>query len=244
MKPLIRPVGLHKEFDMKSFRKEELKSAIIWKTSQGEKEYVTPSGWPLTKRARILAEKFDVALTRKMSKVKKELRRQGYFKMKPGLSKYRLLGKALQNLEDLELLSKCDPDRENIWRALYDYAPKLAPRKMPASEERSAGKRNFFLNCYRLGQISQDTLKKMGTWSNWQDIYMVFVANPKLWEDWERLLDWILKRSNRNGKIDRGKLRETLKIVRKVLGKRAKVKRDTRILTCHELFELLNAKTN
>lgn len=227
---------------MKFFREEGgFESAIIWKTSEGEKEYVTPSGWPLTKKARKLAEQFDVILARKMRKVKKMLRKQGYFRMKPGLSKYHLLGKSLQVLDDLKLLSKCDPDRENIWRALYDYAPKLAPRKMPASEERSVGKRNFFLNSYRLGQLSQDTLEKMGTWSNWQDVYMVFAGNPRLWEDWKRVLDWILKRSDKNGKINRTKLREALKVVRKAVGKRAKVKRDTTVLTDSELNELLGA---
>jgi len=222
--------------------REVLKSAVIWKTSEGEKEYVTPSGWPLTKKARELAEKFDRILTKKMNEVKKSLRKQGYFKMRPGLTKYHLLGKALQGLDDLELLATCDPDRENIWRALYDYVPKLAPRKMPASEERTVGKRNFFLNSYRLGQLSKDVLKKMGTWSNWEGIYMVFAGNPKLWDDWERLLGWILKGSEKNGKIDRSKLRRTLKVVRKAVGKRAKVKRDTTILTDSELYEFLDTK--
>lgn len=216
--------------------------AVVWRTPEGEKRYVTPSGWPLTKKARELAEEFDRALQKKISRVKKELRKQGYFKMKPGLSKYHLLGKALQFLGPLELRRKCDPDFENIWRALYDYAPKLAPRKMPASEERTVGKRNFFLNSYRLGQLSQDTLEKMGTWSNWEDIYMVFVANSKLWKDWERLLSWILKRADKNGNIDRSKLREALKAVRRAVGERAKVKRDTTVLTDSELYGLLDAK--
>lgn len=216
--------------------------AVVWRTSEGEKRYVTPSGWPLTKQARELAEEFDDVLHKKMNRVEKELRKQGYFKMKPGLSKYHLLGRALQFLGPLEIRKKCDPDFENIWRALYDYAPKLAPRRMPASEERTVGKRNFFLNSYRLGQLSRDTLEKMGTWSNWQDIYMVFAANPKLWEDWERLLGWILKRSDKNAKIDRSKLREALKVVRKAVGKKVKLKRDTTVLTGSELYELLDVK--
>ena len=220
--------------------------AVVWRTAEGEKKYVTPSGWPLTKKAHELAEEFDSILSKKMNQVKKDLRKQGYFKMKPGLSKYYLLGKALQFLENLELRPKCDPDLENIWRALYDHAPKLAPRKMPASEERTVGKRNFFLNSYRLGQLSQDTLEKMGTWSNWEDIYMVFAANQKLWEDWERLLSWILKSSEKSGKIDRSKLREALKVLRKAVGKKAKVKRDTTVLTNSELYKLLDiqAKKN
>ena len=216
--------------------------AVVWRTQEGEKIYVTPSGWPLTKQARKLAEEFDVVLHKKMNRVEKELRKQGYFKMKPGLQKYHLLGKALQFLGLLKIRKKCDPDFENIWRALYDYAPKLAPRKMPASEERTVGKRNFFLNSYRLGQLSQDTIEKMGTWSNWEGIYMVFAANPKLWEDWERLLGWILKRSDKNGKIDRSKLREALKVARKAVGKKVKLKRDTTVLTDSELYELLDVK--
>ena len=82
-------------------------SAIIWKTSDGEKEYVTPSGWPLTKKARKLAEKFDHILTKKMKVVKKELRKQGYFKMKPGILKYHLLGKNLHVLDIIALSCPC-----------------------------------------------------------------------------------------------------------------------------------------
>lgn len=218
--------------------------AVVWRTSEGEKEYRTPTGWPLTKRAHELAEEFDRILTRKMKKLQKVLRKQGYFRMKPGLPKYHLLGKTLQFLEPLEIRKKCDPDFENVWRALYDYAPKLAPRKIPTSEGRTVGKRNFFLNCYRLGQLSDDVVDKMGNWSNWEAIYMVFAANPRLWEDWGRLLGWILKNSEENGKVDRTKLRETLKIFRKVIGKKAGMKRNTTVLTASELHELLDSNAD
>lgn len=227
---------------MKSFENMVFGLAVVWRTPKEEKEYVTPSGWPLTKSARLLADKFDDELTKKMTEIEKKLRRQSYFKMKPCLQKYYLLGKALQTLDELELLSKCDPDRENIWRALYDKAPKLAPRKIPKSEDRAVGKRNFFLNCYRLGKLSRDTVEEMGTWSNWGDIYMVFAANPKLWEDWKRLLKWILERSQKEGKVDRQKLREALKVLRKTIGKKAKPPRDTTVLAETELHNLLNAK--
>ncbi len=214
--------------------------AVVWRTPEGEKRYVTPSGWPLTKEARELADKFDAVLQKRLVQVKKKLRKQGYFRMKPGLSKYHLLGKALQFLTPLELRKKSDPDFENIWRALYDYSPKLAPRKMPTSEERTVGKRNFFLNCYRLGQLSDQTVERMGNWSNWEAIYMVFAGNPKLWADWERILDWTLKKSEKDGRVDRGELRETLKTLRKVLGKKGPIKRDTTVLTDSELQRLLD----
>lgn len=220
--------------------------AIIWKTSDGEKIYKTPTGWPLTKKARELAEEFDRILSRKMKKLIRQLRKAGYFKMRPGLLKYYHLGKSLQFLKDLRLRSKCDPDLENIWRALYDYAPKLAPRKLPNSQARTVGKRNFFLMCYRLGQLSEETIAKMGNWSNWEAIYMVFVGNPQSWKDWERILDWILIKSECNGEIDRGKLRQTLKTVRKIIGRKSKVRRDTTVLDKNELYRLLNsvAKSN
>lgn len=217
--------------------------AVIWKTSQGEKIYKTPSGWPLTKKARELADEFDRILSRKIGKLIKQLRKEGYFKMKPGLAKYYRLGKSLQFVKDLKLRSKCDPDLENIWRAFYDYAPKLAPRKLPSSEERTVGKRNFFLTCYRLGQLSDKTVEKMGNWSNWGDIYMVFAGNPQLWKDWERLLSWILIKSENNGKIERDKLRKTLRILRKVMGKKSEVKRDITVLTDDELYKLLDSAT-
>lgn len=221
-----------------------LSLAVIWKTSQGEKIYKTPSGWPLTKKAREMADEFDTILTRKMKKVIKQLHKEKYFKMKPGLPKYYLLGKSLQFVKNLKLRSKCDPDLENIWRAFYDYAHKLAPRKLPSSLERTVGKRNFFLMCYRLGQLPEETVEKMGNWSNWGDIYMVFAGNPQLWKDWERLLDWVLIKSEDNGRIDRARLRQTLRILRKVLGKKSEVKRDTTVLTDNELYKLLDSTAN
>lgn len=216
--------------------------AVVWRTPEGEKRYITPSGWPLSKEARLLADEFDNELHKKIGEMRDKLKKESYFKMQPGLKKYHLLGRILQGLDDLKLLSKCDPDRENIWRALYDCAPDLAPRELPASEARAVGKRNFFLNSYHLGKLSEDTLEKIGAWSNWQDIYMVFAANPKLWEDWERLLKWILEESEKGGKVHRGKLRKTLKVLRKNVGKRAKPQRDTTVLTDSELYELLDAQ--
>lgn len=215
--------------------------AVIWKTASGEKAYKTPSGWPLTKKARELADEFDGILSRKVKRIIRQLRKEGYFKMKPSLSKYHHLGKSLQFVKDLRLRSKCDPDLENIWQAFYYYAPSLAQRKMPKSEERTVGKRNFFLMCYRLGQLSDETVKKMGTWTNYEDIYMVFAGSPYLWKDWGRLLKWILTKSEENGRIDRNMLRKTLKALRKVLGKKPRVKRDTTVLSDAELLRLLES---
>lgn len=218
--------------------------AVIWKTSDGERIYKAPSGWSLIgKRPRELADEFDKILSRKMQRLVKQLRKEGYFKMKPGLPKYYQLGKSLQFIKDLRLRSKCDPDLENIWRALYDYAPRLAQRKIPKSEERSVGKRNFFLMCYWLGQVSEYTVEKLGTWTNYEDIYMAFAGSPHLWKDWGRLLDWILTKSEENGRIDRDKLRQTLRAFRKVLGKKPKMKRDTTVLSDAELTKLLDSAT-
>jgi len=216
--------------------------AIIWKTQNGEKIYKAPSGWSsIGKKPRELADEFDRILTRRMKTLVKQLRKEGYFKMKPGLPKYYHLGKSLQFLKDLKLRSKCDPDLENIWRALYDYAPNLAQRKIPKSEERAVGKRNFFLMCYHLGQLTEDTVEKLGTWTNYEDIYMVFAGSPYLWKDLRRLLNWILGKSEEDGRIDRAKLRQTLKGFRKVLGKKPKIKRDTTVLSDVELTRLLDS---
>jgi hypothetical protein len=216
--------------------------AIIWRTPDGEKIYKAPSGWPsMGKKPRELADEFDRILSRKMKRLVKQLRKEGYFKLKPGLPKYYHLGKSLQFINDLRLRSKCDPDLENIWRALYDYAPRLAQRKIPKSNERAAGKRNFFLMCYRLGQLSEDEVGKLGTWTNYEDIYMVFAGSPYLWKDWERLLTWILAKSEESERIDRAKLRQTLMAFRKALGKKPKFKRDTTVLSDAELTRLLDS---
>jgi hypothetical protein len=226
------------------FFKEMEYLAIIWKTIGGEKIYKTPSGWPLTRKARELADKFDKILCREIKKISKQLQQEGYFGMKPGLPKYYLLGKSLQFVKDLKYRSICDPDIENIWRAFYDYAPKLAQRKMPKTDERSIGKRNFFLMCYRLGQLSNETVEKLGTWTNYEDVYMVFAASPHLWKDWARLLNWIISKSEEEGKINREMLRKTLKAFRKILGKKSRFKRETTVLSDAELTMLLNSAVN
>lgn len=215
--------------------------AVVWRTDKGEKIYKTPTGQPLTKSARKLADQFDGILSRKMKKVIRELRKEGFFRMKPSLFKYYHLGHSLQFVKDIELRSKCDPDLENIWRAFYDYAPKLAPRRLPRSQARTVGKRNFFLMCYRLAQLSEETAFTIGSWSNWESIYMVFVGNPQSWKDWERILKWILTKSEFGGRIGLDKLRQTLKPVRRIIGKKSKVKRDTTVLTEKELHVLLDS---
>ncbi len=215
--------------------------AVIWRTKENEKIYVTPSGWPLTKQAHKLADDLDNILISKIENLKNELKQEGYFDIKNDLEKYYLLGKKLHFLDDIELLSKCDPDRENIWRALYDYVPDLAPNILPKEKARTTGKRNFFLCCYKLGKLNKKTRNRIGSWSNWQEVYLVFSGNPRLWEDWERLLEWILSRTEKKGAMTKSNIRDILTILRKSIGKRAKIKRDTTVLTIDELYKLLDA---
>lgn len=214
--------------------------AIIWRTPKDEKIYVTPSGYPLTKEAHALADKFDIIFKNKLEELVEELSEEGYFTFKNKLLKYHLLGKKLGMIDDLELLSKCDPDKEHIWRALYDYVPELAPKKMPTNINRITGKRNFFLNSYMLGKMDESSLAKIGVWSNWDAIYMIFAANPYLWEDWRRILRWILKKSLKEGKLNRELLRLNLKVIRRSLGKRAKIKMDPTVLSDSELENYLD----
>jgi hypothetical protein len=70
---------------------------------------------------------------------------------------------------------------------------------------------------------------------------MVFVGNPQSWKDWERILRWILTKSEFGGRIGLDKLRQTLKPVRRIIGKKSKVRRDTTVLTEKELHVLLDS---
>ena len=55
--------------------------AIIWRTPLDEKIYVTPSGYPLTKEAHLLADKFDIILKKKLKKLVKQLIEEEYCKL-------------------------------------------------------------------------------------------------------------------------------------------------------------------
>jgi hypothetical protein len=72
---------------------------------------------------------------------------------------------------------------------------------------------------------------------------MVFAGSPDLWRDWGRILNWILIKSENHGRTERNMLRQTLRTLRKTLGKKPKVKRDTTVLSDAELLKLLDSAT-
>jgi hypothetical protein len=110
---------------------------------------------------------------------------------------------------------------------------------LPKEKARTTGKRNFFLCSYILGKLNEKTRDRIGSWSNWQEIYRVFSVTldyGKIGRDYG--MDTI--QNGKKGAMTRSNVGDTLTILRKSLGKRAKIKRDTTVLSKDELFELLD----
>lgn len=214
--------------------------AVIWKTKKGYKIYVTPSGAPPTSEEIELAKEYEKKLQEKINEIIVSLRKRGFFNMQNKMKKWYMLGKELQFLDSTELRIKCDPNFKNTWRALYDLAPRLAPTEnIPTDEERATGWRNHFYVSYRLAKLPWALVQNI-PWGNWTDINAAF--SPEMWEDGRRLLEWVVSRASTEKGINRKKLRKALKALRGVAGQRAKVARDTTVLSKEELYKLLDQK--
>lgn len=212
--------------------------AVIWRKKSGFKVYVTPSGQPPTQEEIELAKEYDKELQERVHEVTLSLREKGFFEMQHKMKKWHMLGKELQFLDNMDLRSKCDPHMENTWKAFYDLAPHLAPTKrVPTDKQRVVGRRNHFYVCYLLGKMPWNQVKNL-TWANWNDIYMAFSLD--MWKDGSRLLKWVIDKSSIGGKITRRRLRLALKGLRRAVGQRAKIPKDTTVLSNGELTELLN----
>lgn len=212
--------------------------AVIW-ASKGEKRYVTQGGWPPTTEDMRLADEYDDVLKNEFKVIRNRLADKDFFCTKSGLKKWFLLGKELQFLHTLELRKKCDPEFNLTWRALYDVVPDLAPTsQIPSDKERAEGKRNHFQMCYRLAKLPWKKLTQLN-WRMWNDICMSFT--PDMWEDSERLLEWLITRSQKNSeKVDNRKLRIALIALRNTAGEKAAVKRNTKLLSKENLRQLLD----
>ena len=212
--------------------------AVIWRKKDGFKVLVTPSGRPPTSDDIRLAKEYDEKLQGNLDKVTRNLKEKGFFGMKNDIKKWYILGKELQFLDSIEIRTKCDPDMKNTWRALYDLALHLAPSEtVPTDRERSVGWRNHFLMCYLLGRMPWNKIKNL-TWSNWREIHEAF--SPEMWKDEERLLGWLIDKSSVQGKMPRRKFRLVLKALRRAVGQRARVQKDTTVLSDEELAKMLN----
>jgi hypothetical protein len=211
---------------------------VIWKGKFGN-TYVTPGNRLPSSQEMKLAEEYDIALRNKMAEIKERLEEKGFFKMKSGMKKWRMLGEELSFLDELQIRKDCDPDLENTWRAFYDIAPELSPTgKMPSEKERAEGRRNHFLICYYLAKVDWPTLGKIN-WRMFNDIYMSLTTSA-MRSDINRLLEWIISRSTEKGKVNGKKIRKVLEAVRHISGEKSRGSIDTRFLERKELFDILD----
>jgi hypothetical protein len=211
---------------------------VIWRAKDHTKIFKGAEGRVITEEEIRLAEEYDAELKKKIEEITQALEKKGFFRERNALKKWHMLGQELQFLDNFELRKKCDPEMKFTWRALFDISPHLAPsRKLPRDRERLEGRRNHFYMCYILGKFNLEKVSQL-TWSQWNDIFMSF--SPEMWRDGERLLEWLISRSRKNGKLSREKLRKALKALRSVCGERATKPVYTQVLPTEELYELLD----
>ena len=207
--------------------------AVIWRDKKGYKIFITPEGRRLMSGDVELAKQYDEELQKKIKKINSSLKTKGFFEMKGGIKKWYMLGKELHFLDNMPLRIKCDPDLKNTFRVFYDLAIDWAPKRdLPTDKERLTGDRNLFYVSYQLAKFPWELVKNI-PWGNWTDIHAAF--HPIKWIDRERLLLWVLNKSEENNKINRKKLRRALMALRAVVGKR-----DTTVLSKEELYKLLD----
>ena len=205
----------------------------------GKTKYIKQRGTaPLSYKERKSSDLYAKELKNRIKEIKVSLKKEGFFEMENNLEKWLLLGKALQFLKDSELRKMADPDLEYTWSAFYALAPELAPvSETPKDSSRVIGKRNHFLICYRLAQLSPAVFVKLPSWRDFNDIYMSLT--PLAWEDADRIIEWVLLKSTEAGKTGSSKFRKALIAVRKTVGVRSKHKLYTKILSKDELFSKL-----
>jgi len=216
--------------------REKIKMAVVWKTEQGARKYVTPNGLPPTKEDVELADRYEKELQQKIELITTALTREKFFETKNKMRKWYLLGKKLHFVDKMPLRLKCDPFLENTWRAFYDAALHLTPTgKIPVDKNQFIGTRNHFYVCYLLGKYDWKEIKTLD-WSAWLDIYRSF--SPDMWKD-KRILQWLINQSTVNGKVNVRRLRKVLKVVRSLFGRRVKNSTVSSVLSDEEFFSML-----
>jgi len=212
--------------------------AVIIRTNSGEKVYVNSSGLPPSIEEIQLAREYDKKLNEKIKEITTNLKQKGFFKEQNVTKKWHMLGEELHFLDDMPLRLKCDPDLTYTWRILYDLAPHLSPTdNIPTDEQRASGNRNHFYVAYLMAKLAWNKVEDIG-WSNWTDICGSFTKD--MWQDGDRLLEWVINRGSKEGIISRDRLRKTLKALRRFAGEKAKTARDTSVLSKNDLFKRLD----
>lgn len=171
------------------------------------------------------AEKIYKDLSEGLSDVENKIKKDT-----EALEKWYLLGKVLKKLIKKFKLERSN-EYESFWISIYDHVPEsISKHSMP---QRSLTlKQNHFYQCMLLTNFSWPTVKSVGNWSMWREIF----DNKKIIED-VRILNWLIPKlyKLKKYKLNHKEIRPFLYAISNRLNKI-----DTSVLTEKELYSKLN----
>jgi hypothetical protein len=199
---------------------------IAGKNVQGVKVY--KSDRLLTRELREQAEKLDQFLAERMKEIEEEIKKKGLLKLKNRRGVIKLwyeVGRHLSFVMDTSLVPA--EDRKYVWRALYDHAGNLVPRKLSV-RARERPENSHFRYCYELAQFPWQLVKASGNWTAWVE----FLDSPVIRDD-RRIIKWLAKKQKFAESPKQDWLRMLTREIRRTFKKFRKW--DTSILSDEEL---------
>ena len=196
-----------------------------------QKIYLSSSG-AVSNREKKIADKIDRKLNESLKTLERKWLSEGLLTSK-GVKKNALLiwyelGKSLNQIID-QYKVRGTNDEPFFWQSIYGHVSPIVQRN-PAPKRSLEWKRNHFRLCAKMAERSWNEVNKVGTWSEWRDIF----DNAKILED-DRVLDWVVKTISNSSKRGHKELRPFIHATRRRL-----TKIDTTILSEKELSSKLD----
>ncbi|GAI85933.1 unnamed protein product, partial [marine sediment metagenome] len=180
------------------------------------KVYRTQPGKLVIAEEKKRAEELDHLLSNRVKQAEQELDSLGLLSLKNKRGRVLRLwyevGRRLSFVMDTSIVN--EEDRENVWRALYDYTTLLTPGISTERVERGST-RNHFFYCYRLSTFPREFVEAAGDWSTWSELFDRKETNNDL-----RIIEWLAEKAQEfNIKSRRNWLRPLTKEIHKKYNK-------------------------
>lgn len=186
----------------------------------------------LTGELREQAERFDEFLSKKVSGIEGEMKSAGFLKLKGKKGEVVRLwyevGKRLDFVTDTSVVAA--EDREFVWRAIYDHAPKLAPGPLTERVRRDP-ETSHFSYCHKLSRFPWEFVDMAGDWTSWSEFF-----DRKETKNDPRIIECLGKKAKEiNVSARQNWLRPLTKAIHKEFENR-----DTTVFSVEELYERLD----
>jgi len=186
----------------------------------------------LTGELREQAERLDEFLSKKVSKIEKEMKSTGFLKLKGKkgevIKLWYEVGKRLDFVTDTSVVAA--EDREFVWRAIYDHAGELAPGPLTERVRRDP-ETSHFSYCYKLARFPWKFVNMAGDWTSWSEFF-----DRKETKNDPRIIEWLGKKAKESNVSARQNwLRPLTKAIHKEFENR-----DTTVFSMDELYERLD----